>query len=82
MTAKTKQAEATSTESTDQAALVSKFQGIGMKKLTEDHKNMSGVIRYLDSQGLSRGSIAKVVERKYQHVRNVLITPVGSKAAS
>lgn len=42
----------------------------------------SAKIRYLDSQRLSRGAIVKVMEQhlgrpiRYQHIRNVLITPV------
>ena len=36
----------------------------------------SAKIRYLDSQDLTRGQIAKVLNIRYQHVRNVLITPV------
>jgi len=33
-------------------------------------------IRFLHSQGLSRGQIAKTLNIRYQWVRNVLITPV------
>ena len=42
-------------------------------------------IRYLDSLGLTRSQIVKVLEEKwnkkilYQHVRNVLITPIKKK---
>jgi hypothetical protein len=36
----------------------------------------SAKIRYLDSLGIKRGQIAKIVDRRYQHVRNVLITPL------
>jgi hypothetical protein len=36
----------------------------------------SGKIRRLDAMGLTRGQIAKVLNKRYQHVRNVLITPV------
>lgn len=46
----------------------------------------SSQIRYLNSQGYSRGDIAKILtkhyypkggkEVRYQHVRNVLITPI------
>lgn len=49
----------------------------------------SAMIRYLDSQGLTKGQIAKILtshfypnnEKKvlFQHVRNVLITPIKSK---
>jgi len=36
----------------------------------------SAKIRFLDSKGYSRGRIAKELGIIYQHVRNVLITPV------
>lgn len=33
----------------------------------------SSKIRYLDKCGLSRGAIAKLLNKRYQHVRNVLL---------
>lgn len=39
-------------------------------------KTTSGKIRYLASCGLTRGQIARVTGKLYQHVRNVLITPI------
>lgn len=33
-------------------------------------------IRALNAEGLSRGQIANILEIRYQHVRNVLITPI------
>ena len=33
-------------------------------------------IRYLDSRGITRGEISKILNIRYQHVRNVLITPI------
>lgn len=44
--------------------------------LLTDLKTVSAVIRYLDSQGLTRGQISKVTGKRYQHVRNVLVTPL------
>jgi hypothetical protein len=44
--------------------------------------NVSGTIRYLHGSGLTRGQIVKYYkehlgrEIRYQHVRNVLITPL------
>lgn len=32
----------------------------------------SDKIRYLNSKGFSRGSISKILNKRYQHVRNVL----------
>ena len=39
----------------------------------------SAKIRYLDSKGFSRSEIAKILNIRYQHVRNVLITPLVGK---
>ena len=36
----------------------------------------SARIRFLDSQGYTRSQIATVLGIRYQHVRNVLITPL------
>lgn len=36
----------------------------------------AGKIRYLNSEGFSRGEISKILGIRYQWVRNVLITPV------
>lgn len=33
-------------------------------------------IRYLDSQEFSRGDISRILDIRYQWVRNVLITPL------
>ncbi len=38
--------------------------------------NKSKVIRELNSQGLKRKEIAERLNIRYQHVRNVLITPI------
>lgn len=40
------------------------------------HGTKSGAIRALAAEGKSRGDIAKMLNIRYQHVRNVLITPV------
>jgi hypothetical protein len=39
-------------------------------------ETVSGKIRYLASLGWKRGAIAKKLEKRYQHVRNVLTAPV------
>jgi hypothetical protein len=39
----------------------------------------SAKIRFLKSQGMSTGDIARVMNIRYQHVRNVLITPLKSQ---
>lgn len=40
----------------------------------------SAKIRYLNSLDWSRSEIAKELGIRYQHVRNVLITPINQKA--
>lgn len=39
----------------------------------------SALIRKLHSEGKDRGTIAKMLNIRYQHVRNVLITPLMKK---
>ena len=39
-------------------------------------KSKSQIIRYLNSLGYSRAAIAKFLNVKYQHVRNVLVAPL------
>ncbi len=46
------------------------------QKLFSDLPTKSAKIRFLNSKNWSRGQIAKKLEIRYQHVRNVLITPV------
>ena len=53
------------------------------KKLSKDQlksldscTTTSSRIRYLNSIGQTRSQIAKRLNKRYQHVRNVLITPV------
>lgn len=36
----------------------------------------SSKIRFLDSKGIARKEIARILNKRYQHVRNVLITPI------
>jgi len=49
------------------------------KEITEEErqalkdKNVSDSIRYLNQQGYARADIARIIDRRYQHVRNVLI---------
>jgi hypothetical protein len=38
--------------------------------------NTSARIRFLHSEGFDRGDIARITGKRYQHVRNVLITPL------
>lgn len=47
-----------------------------LEELMTTHKTKSAVIRYLAGEGMTRGAIAKLLNIRYQHVRNVLITPL------
>jgi hypothetical protein len=37
---------------------------------------VSSKIRFLDEQGMSRGDIARYLNKRYQHVKNVLDRPL------
>lgn len=45
-------------------------------KTTANLPTTSARIRYLDSLEMSRGDISRYLGKRYQHIRNVLITPV------
>lgn len=47
-----------------------------LEELMSKYQTKSGVIRFLDAEGMKRGEIAKLLNIRYQHVRNVLITPI------
>lgn len=47
-----------------------------VKAIVESTNNTSYKIRALHSLGVANGEIALLLDKKYQHVRNVLITPV------
>lgn len=47
-----------------------------LETVMEQYKTKSAAIRALFAEGMSRGQIAKFMNIRYQHVRNVLITPV------
>lgn len=47
-----------------------------VQKVIKDAPTKSAAIRQLHSMGLTRGQIAKAMGIRYQHVRNVLITPL------
>lgn len=38
--------------------------------------SISAAIRKLNADGKKKGEIAKMLNKRYQHVRNVLITPI------
>lgn len=68
-----------SNEVKTEVSKVEQYSKVGLDKLVADHKSISGAIRFLESEGLTRGEIAKVTGKRYQHVRNVLVTPLTAK---
>lgn len=40
----------------------------------------SAKIRYLTKEGYDRGDVARILGKRYQHVRNVLVTPLADKS--
>lgn len=44
--------------------------------VTDKNLNVSQKIRMLDSIKVPRSKIAKILDKRYQHVRNVLTTPL------
>lgn len=49
-------------------------------ELLTKYETISGVIRFLASEGMETGAIAKFLGKRYQHVRNVLKQPVAETA--
>jgi len=79
-TATKQEAQATEAAAESKPAVaLSKAQQAAVDKLP----TVSARIRYLDSEKFSRSDITKLIpnasggQLRYQHVRNVLITPVG-----
>lgn len=47
-----------------------------IKKKLSTLESTSMKIRYLDYKKFSRSEISKILNKRYQHIRNVLITPI------
>lgn len=75
---KTKNQTVAKNEPTAQTATESKGvdKAEQLKNELARFETKSGKIRYLAGKGWERGQIARFLGIKYQHVRNVLITPV------
>lgn len=74
MSKKATKVQATETVVTESGIPASVLEALG-------EMSVSAKIRALNSQGFSRGQIAKALNKRYQHVRNVLITPLKGRAA-
>lgn len=61
----------------------SEMQKVTIKKIEKSKlvsfETVSAKIRYLDSRNYSKSEIARILGKRYQHVRNVLITPLKRK---
>lgn len=55
-------------------------KGKSSVELIESFGSISKAIRGLDALKFSRGEIATMLQKRYQHVRNVLITPLTGKS--
>lgn len=51
-----------------------------LQSALEECATTSAKIRMLNSEGFSRGDIARILDIRYQWVRNVLITPLKKEA--
>jgi hypothetical protein len=51
----------------------------GLTKLLEEFKTKSALIRKMHAEGIETGEISRATGIRYQHVRNVLITPVSAQ---
>lgn len=61
---------------TEQEAIDASVKAMTLEVLMDTLKTKSAVIRHLSAEGMTTGQIAKFMNIRYQHVRNVLITPV------
>jgi hypothetical protein len=61
---------------TKEEAVTATVEAMTLETLMQVCGSKSAVIRRLAAEGQSRGQIAKFMGLRYQHVRNVLITPV------
>lgn len=77
MNAKTNAATKSTTNTEQEVKKDEKDVQPEMKKvITDQHKTVSSKIRALDAAGYTRSQIANFLGKRYQHVRNVLVTPL------
>lgn len=75
-----KKAQKTSTETREEPKTQERaMDGSQAKAIIEEHGGISKAMRALAAEGHKYGAISKILNKRYQHVRNVLITPVGKK---
>ena len=66
----------TTTEVVQPAATEKKAIPYVLADLMTELKTKSAVVRKLAAEEFSRGDIAKFMNIRYQHVRNILVTPI------
>lgn len=76
MTKAKNEAKTIETAVTEKVAKVEVTIPFNYQDLLTEHKTKSGIIRFLNSKGYKNGPIAKYMGIRFQHVRNVLVTPV------
>lgn len=79
--------QAPESQATDQGKMVGDVNpivaaGLTHDQLFKDHKNKSGVIRALHADGYQTKHICKFLNIRYQHVRNVLTSPLKRQAVA
>lgn len=79
-TNETVQVETIETAATETKAFVIPMDGSGAVQYIKDAGGVSKAIRSLTDLNYSRGEVAKMLNKRYQHVRNVLITPIKKSA--
>lgn len=79
MAKKAQTAEVKSETKIEQTNMPLPLDGSGGAKYIEEHGGVSKAIRQLVSEGHKYGPVSKMLGKRYQHVRNVMITPIGKK---
>jgi hypothetical protein len=73
----TKTTETPTTETKVESNVPAQFANKTPEQLRAEFGSWSGAMRAMSAAGMKYGPIAKVLGKKFQHVRNVIITPVG-----
>lgn len=76
MNAQTNKTEVTATDNSQNQKTEAQVKTEMNKVITKDHTTKSSKIRALDASGYTRSQIANFLGIRYQHVRNVLVTPL------
>lgn len=61
---------------TTKKVAVQEVSGMAKEQMLAEHKTKSATIRALAANGMARAEIARFLDIRYQHVRNVLTQPL------